>query len=372
MKYKKLGKSQQPIPVIGQGCMGVGGELSADASRDADQVRALQTGIELGMRLIDTAEVYGNGHSEELVARAVRGIRDSVFIATKVSPENNSYDDVLRAADASLRRLQTDYIDLYQVHWPNPSIPIRDTMRAMCELVKDRRVRHVGLSNFSVSEIREARRYLDGVDIVSDQVEYNLFDRFIEKAVLPYCTDEGLTVIAYSPLDKGRFPVGDSLLQEIATEYCKTPSQIVLNWLTRQRQVVAIPKASTLAHVYENACAADFDLSEEDVRRINDIYSATPELIPVDDISVSVRGEGDRKVYQTIEQALRNELKFTPSPKELANDILKGEPIKPVRVIPADAGSHRYDLIEGRIRYWAWVIAYSGKRSIPALIRGSK
>ena len=372
MKYRKLGRSKESVPLIGQGCMGVGGELSADVTQDTQQIDALRLGIELGMTLIDTAEVYGSGHSEELVGRAVRGIRKKVFISTKFSPENNGYEAVLRAAEGSLRRLGTDYIDLYQVHWPNPVIPIEEAMRALHKLIRDGKVLHMGLSNFSVPEMKAARLTVQGSDIVSNQVEYNLFDRFTEQRILPYCVNESITVLAYSPLDKGRFSVGDSLLQTIAHRYGKTPSQIALSWLIRQPQVVVIPKASNPAHVRDNAAAADFELSVEDAAEIEKAFSAEPLRVPVDEISVSVQGEGNRKVYQTLEQALHNEYHFTPSPKELADDILKGEPIKPVRLVLVEAATHRYDLIEGRIRYWAWVIAYGGVRPIPALIRQSR
>lgn len=372
MRFKQLGSSSIRISAIGQGCGGIGGFDETDKTNDSAEVAGLKLGIDLGMTFIDTAPVYGKGHSEELVGYATKGIRDRVFIATKVSPENNHYAGVLRSAEESLRRLATDYIDLYQVHWPNPVIPIEETMRAMCKLVQDGKIRQVGVSNFSVPETRIARSSLEGAEIVSNQVEYNLFDRFIERQILPYCTKENITVIAYSPLDKGRFGRGDTTLLEIADRYRKTPSQVVLNWLIRQPQVVVIPKASNPKHIRDNSVAGDFDISDHDAERINEIFSPTPALVPIDQISVSVHGEGNRKVYQTLEQALRNELNFAPSPKELAADILNGEPIKPVRLVKGKSDAGKYDLIEGRIRYWAWVIAHGGKRPIPALIRQSR
>jgi diketogulonate reductase-like aldo/keto reductase len=352
--------------------MGVGGELSSDRTRDTAQIDALRMGIDLGMTFIDTAEVYGNGHSEELVGQAVRGIREKVFIATKFSPENNGYENVLRAAEGSLRRLGTAVIDLYQVHWPNPAIPIGETMRALEKLVHDGKVRHVGVSNFSVSEMKAAMSALSGLQLDSNQVEYNLFDRFIESHVLPYCTANEISIVAYSPLDKGRMAAGNRLLTEMGRRYGKTPAQIVLNWLIHEQGVIVIPKATNIGHLRENAAAADFELDADDVRSIGEAYRSDPLLLPVDEINVSLHGEGSRRVYQDLEQALRNDLNFSPSPSELASDILKGEPVKPVRVVEAKAGTRRYDLIEGRIRYWAWVIAYDGKRSIPALIRPSR
>ena len=371
MIYKSLGNTSVEIPAIGQGCMGLGGELSEVSGNDAEYVETLRLGCELGMTLIDTAEAYGAGRSEELVGTAIRGIRDEVFIATKFSPENNTYDGVLRAADRSLRRLQTEYIDLYQVHWPNPTIPIEDTIRAVARLLEERKIRFFGVSNFSVPEMRAAANALGEGTLVSNQVEYNLFDRFVEERMLPYCDSTGMTLIAYSPLDKGRVSDDGKLLSQIAQRYEKTPAQVTLNWITHQPRVVAIPKSARLEHLRENAAATDFSMTDEEYRLIGETYSGKPSLIPVDEISVSVHGEGNRKVYQTLEQALRNDLNFVPSPRDLAADILKGEPIKPVRLVLARDTNHKYDLIEGRIRYWGWVIAHSGKRPVPALIRRS-
>ena len=155
MRYVKLGKTMTEIPVIGQGCMGIGGYLSRDTTHDAWSLHALKIGIDLGMTFLDTAEGYGSGHSEELVGQAVQGIRDKICIATKVSPENLSYNDVISAAEGSLRRLRTDYIDLYQIHWPNPTIPVSETIRALERLLHDGKIRNIGLCNFSLREIKE-------------------------------------------------------------------------------------------------------------------------------------------------------------------------------------------------------------------------
>lgn len=367
MIVKNLGMTDTVVAAIGQGCMGIGGELALDTTRDQEQVAALRLGIDLGMTFIDTAEGYGKGHSEELIGQAIRQQRERAFIATKFSPENNGYDDVLRAAERSLARLQTDYIDLYQVHWPNPAIPIEETMRAMEQLVRDGKVRYVGLSNFSVPELKAAASAVDELAIVSNQVEYNLFDRFIEKQILPHCVANGISLVAYSPLDKGRVSTGDAVLEKIGSRYGKTAAQVTLNWLIHQPNVIVIPKATNSNHLRENATSADFSMTDEEYREIGMAFSVEPALVPVDKISVSIQGEGARKVYQTLEEALKNELHFSPSPKQLADEILKGEPIKPVRLVSAE--SDRFDLIEGRIRYWAWVIAHGGVVPIPALIR---
>lgn len=370
MILKELGRTGTSIAAIGQGCMGIGGELTTDSARDAEYVHALQMGLDLGMTFIDTAEVYGSGHSEELVGRAVKGRRAEAFIATKFSPEHNGYEDVLRAAEASLERLGSDYIDLYQVHWPNPAIPIAETVRAMEGLVRDGKVRFCGVSNFSGPEMRAATA-VGGLAIVSNQLEYNLFDRTIEQGVLRDCVADDVTLIAYSPLDKGRVSSGDAVLERIAARHEKTPAQVVLNWLIRQPRVTVIPKARNPIHIRENAGAAGFELTGNECEEIARVFSAEPTMIPVDRITVSVHGEGARKVYQTLDEALANALRFSPSPSQLAEDILKGDPIKPVRLVRSPISPDRYDLIEGRVRYWAWTIAHGSGASIPALIRTS-
>ncbi len=377
MKYKDLGKKHTKIPAIGQGCMGIGGYLSRDSLQDNNQIKALRLGIELGMSFIDTAETYGKGHSEELVGRAIEGVRDKVFVATKVSPEHFSYDALLQSAEGSLRRLKTDYIDLYQVHWPNPKVLINETMRAMERLVRKGKIRYVGVSNFSLKGLKEAQAAISEDEVVSVQVEYNLLDRTIENSILPYCQSEGITTIAYSPLDQGRIASGKERIERlkmIAGKYNRTMAQVALNWLISHLSVIAIPKATNLDHVKENASSADFELSNEDFEEISKIFTQECVYVSTDRIRVIVGGQGNRQVYHTIEEAIENKLGFVPSPAGLAQDIQKGEVLKPVRVIRStdETGKYDYDLIEGRIRYWAWVIAYSGEKPIAGYIHDNQ
>lgn len=374
MKYKILGKTRSRIPAIGQGCMGIGGYMSKDSRQDDVQIKALRLGIELGMTFLDTAEGYGDGHSEELVAKAIEGIRDKVFIATKFSPEHNGYEDVLESAEQSLRRLGTDYIDLYQLHWPTPRVPLSETLRAMRQLLKEGKIRYAGVGNLSLKELKETRVDMAAEEIVSVQVEYNLFDRTIENSILPYCESEGMTAIAYSPLDQGEIASGDNrirVLREIANKYGRTMAQVALNWLISHPSVIAIPKSTNPQHIKENASSADFELSDEDFEKISEVFAQKCVYVPTDRIRVIVGGQGNRKVYQTVEEALENKLGFAPSPAELVQDIRDGEDLKPVRVMRSTdkTGRYDYDLIEGRIRYWAWVIAHNGEKPIPVYIR---
>lgn len=260
MELKQLGNTGVRIPEIGLGVWKYTGS-----------VEPLRLGIELGAFLIDTAEMYG---TEDIVGRAIKGIRDRVFIATKVSGNHLRYDDVLRAAEASLRRLDTHYIDLYQIHWPNSDTPVQETLQAMEALVDDGLVRYIGVSNFSTNQLREAQAAMRKYPIVSNQVLYNLNRRQIESDLLPYCQQHHVTVIAYTPLDDGRlaatswFQVGWKMraLEQVATHVQKTLAQVALNWCTSRPSVIAIPKSNSLARVAENCHASGWRLSQEQMR----------------------------------------------------------------------------------------------------------
>src|SRR5437899_12105662 len=191
------------------GTWGMGSGMRADSSGDSESIEALTLGLELGMTLVDTAEMYGAGRSEEVVSRALEDWRKPVFVASKVSPSHFGYDDLLRSARRSLERLRMKQMDLYQLHWPNPRIPIAETMKAMEKLVKDGVVRNIGVSNFSVVQMKEAQAALSREEIVSNQVEYSLVDRAVEETILPYCQRAKITLIAYSPLGQSSISEGN-------------------------------------------------------------------------------------------------------------------------------------------------------------------
>jgi len=264
MEYRQLGRTGEKIPTIGMGTWGMGSHSSEGR---AQEVQALRRGMELGMTLIDTAEMYASGRSEEAVGEAIQGSRDRVFIATKVSPENLHRDDVIKACEASLKRLGTSYIDLYQVHWPNPAIPIKETMGAMEELVRQGKIRYVGVSNFSPARTTEARNALTKNEIVSNQIVYSLANHTIEFEVLPYCVREKMTLIAYSPLNRGSIE-SSALPKGLLSKYNLTPAQMILNWVTRNQQVVAIPKAANIAHLEENANSVSIRLDASEYQQI--------------------------------------------------------------------------------------------------------
>jgi diketogulonate reductase-like aldo/keto reductase len=263
MELLRLGYTDVMIPEIGVGVWKYRGG-----------VEPLRRGVELGANLIDTAEIYG---TEAVVGQAIKGMRERVFLATKVSGAHLRYDEVMRAATASLQRLGTDYIDLYQVHWPNAQVPITETMRAMEALVDAGQVKYIGVSNFSVRELRAAQAAMHKYPIVSNQVLYNLNRRDIERDLLPYCQEQHITIIAYTPLDDGRLAAAARLwrqprmktLEQVAAEVRKSLAQVALNWCTSRPGVMAIPKSNSSARIEENCGASGWRLSPEQMQRLD-------------------------------------------------------------------------------------------------------
>jgi diketogulonate reductase-like aldo/keto reductase len=260
---RPFGSTGVPVAVIGQGTWRMG----EDAARRRDEVAALRLGIELGMTHIDTAEMYGDGEAERVVAEAIAGRRRHVFLASKVLPSNASHAGTIRACEASLRRLRTDYLDLYLLHWWSERHPVEETMRAMAELVRRGLTRWVGVSNLDVSQMRRAQVALGDLPLACNQVLYHLRDRAIEEDVLPHCERARVAVVGYTPLARGGYMRG--AVAGIAKRHGRTPRQVALNFLTRRPALFTIPKATDPAHVRENAEALDFTLTREEVRAID-------------------------------------------------------------------------------------------------------
>ena len=270
MEYKKLGKTNENIPVLGLGTW----KLS-DSGKD-NAIEALKFGFENGIRFVDTAEVYG---TEPETGEAIKGY-DGMFVATKVAPPHFHHDDVIKACDASLKRLGIKTIDLYQLHWPNSAIPIKETMQAMEKLVKDGKIRYIGVSNFSVEEMKEAQEALKENELATNQVEYSILVRGVEKDILGYCKKEKITVMAYSPLTHGalykkEYSKLTDFLSTIGKAYKKTATQVALNWLICKDPVMVIPKASRKEHVKELIGSADWKLKAKDLDAINGFLTST-------------------------------------------------------------------------------------------------
>src|SRR2546426_5481599 len=274
MLEREFGSTGVKVPVIGQGTW----------QMRRNGLEALRTGIELGMTHIDTAEMYTG--SEEIIAEAIRGIRNKIFLVSKVLPSNASYKGTLRACDASLKRLRTDYLDVYLLHWWSGSHPIGETMRAMEELVAAGKVRYIGLSNFDVDRLKQAQKALTREKITCNQVIYHLRSRGIENHVLSYCESQNIAVVGYSPFGQGDFPSPTSkqgkALQTIADRQGKTPHQVALNFLTCRNGLFAIPRASEIEHVRENAGGTGWKLAEDDLKLIDDAFPPPGKDEPLD------------------------------------------------------------------------------------------
>lgn len=238
-------------------------------------ISALRRGLELGMNHIDTAELYGSGKVEELVAEAIEGRRDDVFLVSKVMPVNASYEGTIAACERSLQRLATDRLDSYLLHWPG-SHPLEETIRAFEKLVSDGKILSYGVSNFDIPELEEALAIAGERKIACNQVLYHLDERHIEHDVLPWCEAHGIAVVAYSPFGSGRFPKPTTargrVLREIAEARRATPRQVALRFLARSRSVLVIPKAAEIAHVEDNSGAGRLELTDSDLRRIDDAF----------------------------------------------------------------------------------------------------
>jgi diketogulonate reductase-like aldo/keto reductase len=251
--------SGEATPVLGQGTWG----MAEDMQRGKDEVVALRLGLDLGMTLIDTAEMYADGAAEELVAEAIDGRRDEVFLVDKVLPNHATRRGTISACERSLRRLRTDQLDLYLLHWRGP-VPLEETLDAFTTLVRAGKIRYWGVSNFNVSDMQELVDLPGGAGVTTNQVLYNLTRRGIEYDLLPWCRQRGIPIMAYSPIEQGRL-LSDPTLQAVAARHGATSAQVALAWVLRQDGVNAIPKAGTLEHVRENRAALDLYFSKQDL-----------------------------------------------------------------------------------------------------------
>ena len=256
-------RNGERVPALGQGTWHMG----EDRRRAAEEAASVRLGIDLGMTLIDTAEMYGSGGAEEVVARAAEGLRDSLFIVSKVYPHNASRTGVVAACERSLKRLATDRIDLYLLHWRG-SIPLAETLEGFRRLQRDGKIRHHGVSNFDRAGMAEWAALQGGDTVAADQVLYNLTRRGPEWDLAPWCRERQVAMMAYTPLGTGGM-LGNPALREIARQRGATPAQIALAWLLRQEGTIVIPKASRPEHVRENRGALDVRLTEQDLSAID-------------------------------------------------------------------------------------------------------
>lgn len=274
--------SGRPIPVLGQGTWMMGD----DASRQEAEVAALRLGLDLGMTLIDTAEMYGEGGAEEVVGEAIKDRpRSEVFIVSKVYPHNATRRGAVEACARSLRRLEVEYIDLYLLHW-RENVPLSETLEAFQFLKDNGSIRDYGVSNFDVGDMEEASALPGGDGIATNQVLYNLLHRGIEWELLPWSRERRIPIMAYSPLGSNvteqKRMLGHANIKSVAARHNATPAQIALAWLLRQPDLVVIPKASTPEHLRDNRAALDIELTDQDLRELDHAFPPPARKIPLE------------------------------------------------------------------------------------------
>ncbi len=371
MRTVTLGGGGPSVAAIGQGTMGIGGFFGRAEDNDSECIRLLRLGIDLGMTLVDTAEVYGDGHAEELVGRAVAGVRDKVTIVTKFSAEHSRAADVIAAAERSLKRLGTDYIDVYMPHWPNPQIPVAETLEALDRLVAAGKVKDIGLSNFGAADAAQAAMQLRHGSLACLQNEYSLIERSVEDTILPFCAQQQITLMAYSPYCQGKLLSRSQRTEPLfvmAADYGISAAQLALAWLLRSASVLVIPKAAHEENMRANAAVLTLKVAQADLDALSVAFAMSTEHIATDMIDVTA-AEDDRNVYKTLAEATENRFGMVPSPRELSQEILAsgGKLQKPIK-LQRDPVTGRYKLIEGRTKYWGWVIAYGAGKPVPAIV----
>ena len=260
--------SGETVPVLGQGTWNLGD----DPAKRKSEIEALRLGLDLGMTLIDTAEMYGSGASEKLVAEAIHGRRDEAFLVSKVLPQNASAEETVRACEDSLKRLKTDRIDLYLLHWRG-DVPLEDTLEGFESLLHAGKIRYWGVSNFDVDDMEELVALAGGDAVATNQVLYNLTRRGIEWDLLPWSRKRPhpIPIMAYSPIEQGRL-LKHSAIQTVATRHQVTPTQVALTWVLKTAGVIAIPRTGKAAHVRDNRAALDLHLTQQDMEELESAF----------------------------------------------------------------------------------------------------
>jgi diketogulonate reductase-like aldo/keto reductase len=268
--------SGQKVPVLGMGTW----QMGEDSQNHQNEVTALRHGLELGLSLIDTAEMYGEGGAELVIAEAIAGRRSEVFLVSKVYPHNASAKGAIAACEQSLKRLGTDYLDLYLLHWRS-SVPLEETLSAFQKLQQSGKIRSYGVSNFDDKAMQKAIKIPGGREIVTNQVLYNLMRRGIEWNLLPWCRQQHIPVMAYSPIEQGRL-LNDRTLETLAKQRGVSVAEVAIAWLLHQDNVVVIPKSSNIKHVEKNRAALDLKLSTEELSLLDNAFPPPNRSVPLE------------------------------------------------------------------------------------------
>jgi diketogulonate reductase-like aldo/keto reductase len=371
MKHVKAIGGDFDLPSIGLGTMGFGGYFKNDHLSPKDSVSVIEAAFDAGIRVIDTAEIYAEGASEEIIGQVSNVIRDQLFIMSKFSAENSLPAGIRSAIEKTLGRIRRDYVDVYQPHWPNPDVPFDDILETLEKLKTEGKIKHIGLSNHDISHI-ERTKDLTVSSVRFMQAEFNPIERSSFLNFSKDIEENDGALIAYSPFREGQIFHGDQVktLSNIARSNNCSSAQLILAWVINHDRVIAIPKSSSISRVLENAAAMTLDIHENDFNRVSDLFQVSITEIPPRFInSVSDIESNNRNVYTNLDDARRNILGLSPGPEEIAEEIRAngGRLFKPIKVKQI-SGTKQYILVEGRLRYWAWIILYGEDLPISAIV----
>jgi len=359
---------------MGIGAMGFGGYFTKDLKNNSQQVRLIEEACDLGVNVIDTAEVYGQGASEETIGKTSQSVRNNLFIMSKFSPENSKPSDIFKSIDASLKRIKRDYLDVYQPHWPQPGVRVEETLEILEKLKSLGKIRFSGLSNFTSQQINsialEKYNSLRFLQCERNPVEHNLADDLI-----PIANSLDGVIIAYSPFREGQIfkSIKFAEFESFAMSLGFTPSQLILAWGMANGKTIVIPKVSSLKHLRENVESMQISLSNSDIDYISDLFKPQIiQILPKDIIpDISVK-EDQRLIYKSLEEAKNNIYNLSPGPMEILREIQENQGLlhKAIKVKEINKDG-RYVLLDGRLRFWAWVILNGWHKPIDSIIINS-
>jgi aryl-alcohol dehydrogenase-like predicted oxidoreductase len=372
---KKIGRSELLVYPIGQGTL-FGRNHNLRLNKEIIKVKrdVLRYGIELGMNFVDTGEDYEGGLSEEILGDISKDIRSNLVIATKFKPINNSKIGIEIALNGSLKRLKTDYIDLYQIQWPNPSVSLIETIGALEDLVKKGKIRYFGVGNFSSKQIEEVLNISQSSNFIAAQTEYDLFNREIENEFIDYTDLNSISIIAYLSHGKDLFnPREKKILENISNKYEVSIRSIILNWIITRKNIIVLSSSMSKEHTKQNFLSGQFKMDADDVQKINSEFKRKILKIKPNEIKVPDFDESDNahQIYTTVEQAIENKLNIKPDAKEISREILStGKLLRPIELKKNQnkKDKQKYILVRGRMRFWGWIIAYGQEKELDCLV----
>jgi myo-inositol catabolism protein IolS len=366
MKYTNLGPTKIKISKIGMGTLFK--KCKIDFNKKIKHI--IDKSYHLGINFIDTAPIYAFGNIERTIGYSIKNKRQKIILATKNLPSQNKYNEIISSAEQSLRRLKTDYIDLYQIHWPNHKIEIEESAEALNILLQQGKIRYVGLCNTNLDNLKKYKNILTN-KLVAIQNEYNLFERTYEDNLKKFINISNMTMISYSPLSNGKLFNGENerkILNFLEKKYNRTKSEIILNWITSQsKNIIAIPSTLKIKNLVDNANSQKFMLNKLDIDLIKKKCKTKTRFISPDNILIE---RSESNIFQSLNDAKKNIYKLDPSPEELAEDIKANNLLKPIKLkeIKKNKLNKKYTLKDGNLRYWSWIIAKGKDKKIPSLI----